>query len=333
MCTPECCGTLPPRGAASGRGPKGGRTVWLAVVGSRVPPCRSPSVRCSCPPRAAPPARPRVRRSRGADMRLCVHACVSLVLCRCGVASLSSPAAFPRLGTTGDPLPLFGAWGIRVWRESLTTLSGVAFGERRVGRARRVAGRVSWRTPARGSSAVAAASVVARVASSRGPGGGPSFSGRLGLRRLGWELPQESWGGVIPAGFASRLAWSSLGAVVSSLVPGGGRLPGMFPSPLPSLALVLAVSFPLPVCRRFSPVGRPGRAAGPPPLGGGDGRARTRPGGRCGPGAARPAGEQLEVVAPPPAGSRGRCSVFFGGLCAREGCERCRSLRWKEALF
>lgn len=97
---------------------------------------------------------------------------------------------------------------------------------------------------------------------------------------------------MIPAGFASRLPgrvserWSLLSRSRER------RLPGTFPSPLPPLALVRLCRSPSPSRRRFSPVGRPGRAAGPPLLGG-DGRARTRPGGHCGPGAARQAGEPV----------------------------------------
>lgn len=60
-------------------------------------------------PSRAPPCSPFPWRGQCGCASTC--AC-PLVQCRCGVASLSSssPAAFPRLGTTGD-LALFGAWG------------------------------------------------------------------------------------------------------------------------------------------------------------------------------------------------------------------------------
>lgn len=106
-----------PRLPEGRRGPRtGGGTVWRWwAPGSHT---SSPRSRGSCPPRTAPPARPRYRRSRGADMPLRVHACVSLVLVPSmeGRLVLLHAAAFPRLGIIGD-LPLHGARVFRVWRD------------------------------------------------------------------------------------------------------------------------------------------------------------------------------------------------------------------------
>ena len=63
-----------------------------------------------CPPRAVPPALPRLCRSRVRGLAVRV-ACVCVARCGvpCGVASLPlSPAAFPRSGSSGDP-SLLGA--------------------------------------------------------------------------------------------------------------------------------------------------------------------------------------------------------------------------------
>lgn len=113
---------------------------WWA---SRVPPVPLPDVFASPARRVRPPpARPRLRRSRDADMP-CVSRCaLSLVLRRGGVASLPpSPAAFPRLGTTGDLFPLLGAGDPGL--AGSTSLSGACgLWGTTVGRPRRVAGRV-----------------------------------------------------------------------------------------------------------------------------------------------------------------------------------------------
>lgn len=132
---------LPEGGAhASGRGAEREERGWVAV-GSRAPPVHRP-----CPPRAVPPALPRLCRSRVRGLAVRV-ACV----CRscgvpCGVASLPlTPRQRSHDRGAAVTRPSSGP-GIRFWRRGpVTSLSGAAFGETAVGRLRRVAGRVGAR--------------------------------------------------------------------------------------------------------------------------------------------------------------------------------------------
>lgn len=148
---------LPEGGAhASGRGAEREERGWVAV-GSRAPPVHRP-----CPPRAVPPALPRLCRSRVRGLAVRV-ACV----CRscgvpCGVASLPlAPRQRSHDRGAAVTRPSSGP-GIRFWRCGLvTSLSGAAFGETAVGRLRRVAGRVGARRRPEGPSAAAGASVSA----------------------------------------------------------------------------------------------------------------------------------------------------------------------------
>lgn len=80
----------------SGRGAEREERGWVAV-GSRAPP-----VRRRCPPRAVPPALPRLCRSRGPRPRRARRVRASLLLRAVWRSPRSpSPAAFPRLGSSG----------------------------------------------------------------------------------------------------------------------------------------------------------------------------------------------------------------------------------------
>lgn len=119
--------------------------VGLCVVGglpgclTRPPPRR---VRLACPPRAAPsrasPSSPFPRRGHAVCVALRVVACAAAWWSR---LAPPSPAAFPRLGTTGDLFPLLGAGDPGL--AGSTSLSGACgLWGTTVGRPRRVAGRV-----------------------------------------------------------------------------------------------------------------------------------------------------------------------------------------------
>lgn len=117
-----------PRGcvrASVGARSRAGRERGWVAVGSRAPPVHRP-----CPPRAVPPALPRLCRSRDRGLAARV-ACVRRSCCvPCGGRlAPPSPAAFPRLGSSGLTRPSSGS-GIRFWLCGVvTTLSGAAFGE------------------------------------------------------------------------------------------------------------------------------------------------------------------------------------------------------------
>ena len=212
------CSLLPrglPRGPRTGRGRCGGGGGGLP--GST----RRPSLlsRRPCPPRAAGPSRaspflPFPRRGRAAARpRGRVVRAVSLWL----PPRSPPPAAFPRLGTSGGPASISprasGPWGIRVWRDRLTSLSGLAFGERWLFASRRcrwtcvgaplpLGGLRRWWRRWRPLSCCVFS----------GTPRGPSFSGRLGAEGSA-GLPQEAWwGGTVPVVWP-RVAQSFPGAV------------------------------------------------------------------------------------------------------------------------
>lgn len=224
-------------------------------------------------PRAAPPARPRVRRSRGADNAV-VRPRVRVRSCSAVVESPRSPPP-PRQRSHG--------WGPPVTSPSsgpgdpgLVGIVDLALGCGLWGTAGSVVPGASpdvcrGPLPARGSSAVAAALVVSRVASFPGlPWGGlPSFSGPAWLTQAWFGTASGVVGRCDSRRFCLASAWSCLGAVVSPLSVPGEASSGDVPVAPAAAGSRSAVSFPLPV----SPSVLPGRSARPccrtPPSGGG----------------------------------------------------------------
>lgn len=129
--TPECRGTpvspAPPR--VRTRLGRGAEPSGKSGAGWRWAPGPHPST-VGAPPRAVPPALPRLCRSRGPRPRRARRVRASLLLRAVWRSPRSpSPAAFPRLGSSGRPVPSSGS-GIRFWLCGVvTSLSGAAFGE------------------------------------------------------------------------------------------------------------------------------------------------------------------------------------------------------------
>lgn len=118
---PRGCVCASPR---SVRGAEREERGWVAV-GSRAPP-----VHRLCPPRAVPPALPRLCRSRGPRPRRARRVRASLVLCAVWRSPRSPlPGSVPTVGEQRLTRPSSGS-GIRFWLGGVvTSLSGAAFGE------------------------------------------------------------------------------------------------------------------------------------------------------------------------------------------------------------
>lgn len=195
-------------------------------MGSRDPPAHRP-----CPPRAVPPALPRLCRSRGAASPCASRACVARVACRVG--SPRSPPPRRRSHGWGAAVtrPSSGP-GIRFWRVRDRGPSlGCGLWRTAVGRLRRVAGRVGGPVAAGGSLFGGGGRVrfggwvcasVEEAFARYGPREGERLSGRPsvcgdGGGSAGRGASGDSSGPVVLRG--RRLVWGT--ATAPGWVPGG----------------------------------------------------------------------------------------------------------------